>query len=209
MSSAAAADSGVARSPDDVVMTWQSVVGDLLAGRDLSEEQSGWAMNETMLGRATPVMLTAFLVALRAKGVNVAEMRALSDTMLAHAQPFPAAPQVKAHHQNPARPRAFAFSRMGQRVCKRRCNVSVTVFNANCINIATRKVYEPVKLIENAPTFCQDGADIVFDRRIKLACSFVKYQLRIPQNGIYRCAKIVPEGCVVNMLACFLPFGRQ
>lgn len=96
MSSAAAADSGVARSPDDVVMTWQSVVGDLLAGRDLSEEQSGWAMNETMLGRATPVMLTAFLVALRAKGVNVAEMRALSDTMLAHAQPFPAAPQVKA-----------------------------------------------------------------------------------------------------------------
>ncbi|CAN5475259.1 anthranilate phosphoribosyltransferase [soil metagenome] len=76
--------------------TWQQIIGDLLAGHDLSASQSSWAMDETMRGRATPVLLSAFLIALRAKGVSVAEMRALSDTMLAHAEPFPAAPQVRA-----------------------------------------------------------------------------------------------------------------
>ncbi|MGB5951766.1 MAG: hypothetical protein WBG57_04520, partial [Ornithinimicrobium sp.] len=78
------------------VTTWPDVLSDLLAGHDLSSDQSAWAMNEAMLGRATPVVLAGFLVALRAKGVNVHEMRALSDTMLSHAEVFPAAPQVTA-----------------------------------------------------------------------------------------------------------------
>ncbi|MGB3184900.1 MAG: anthranilate phosphoribosyltransferase [Ornithinimicrobium sp.] len=76
--------------------TWQEVIAHLLLGRDLSMEQGAWAMNETMQGRATPVLLTGFLVALRAKGVSVQEMRALSETMLTHAVPFPAAPEVRA-----------------------------------------------------------------------------------------------------------------
>ncbi len=45
-------------------------------------------MEQTMSGQASPVALTSFLVALRAKGESVAEMRGLSETMLAHAQPY-------------------------------------------------------------------------------------------------------------------------
>ncbi len=83
-------------APGGVDPTWQEVISHLLSGRDLSMEQSAWAMNETMQGKSTPVLLTGFLVALRAKGVSVPEMTALSETMLAHALPFPAAPEVRA-----------------------------------------------------------------------------------------------------------------
>ncbi len=53
-------------------------------------------MDETMAGRATPATLAAFLVALRAKGESVEEMRALSDMMLEHAVPFEKAENVRA-----------------------------------------------------------------------------------------------------------------
>lgn len=45
-------------------------------------------MNEVMTGEATPVQLAGFLVALRAKGESVAEIRGLADVMLAHAKRF-------------------------------------------------------------------------------------------------------------------------
>ncbi len=43
-------------------------------------------MGQIMAGDAPPVQLAAFLVALRAKGETVPELRAIADTMLAHAR---------------------------------------------------------------------------------------------------------------------------
>ena len=57
----------------------------LLAGQDLTAEASGWAMDQIMGGEASPAQVAGFLVALRAKGETVEEMRGLADAMLAHA----------------------------------------------------------------------------------------------------------------------------
>jgi anthranilate phosphoribosyltransferase len=64
--------------------TWPDLLTELLAGRHLTTEQAAWAMNEVMTGEATPVQLAGFLVALRAKGETVEELRGLADVMLAH-----------------------------------------------------------------------------------------------------------------------------
>ncbi|MGB3256584.1 MAG: anthranilate phosphoribosyltransferase [Ornithinimicrobium sp.] len=76
--------------------SWTSLLTHLLDGSDLTAHEAAWAMDETMTGRATPASLAAFLVALRAKGESVGEMRALSDMMLAHAVPFEKADHVRA-----------------------------------------------------------------------------------------------------------------
>lgn len=68
--------------------TWPDVFTHLLAGEDLSAEAAAWAMDQVMRGEASPTQLSAFLVALRAKGESVAEMRGLADMMLAHALRF-------------------------------------------------------------------------------------------------------------------------
>jgi anthranilate phosphoribosyltransferase len=65
--------------------TWPDLFTSLLAGQDLSTEAAAWAMEEIMSGEATPVQQAGFLVALRAKGESVSEMRGLADVMLAHA----------------------------------------------------------------------------------------------------------------------------
>jgi anthranilate phosphoribosyltransferase len=65
--------------------TWQAIFTSLLAGDDLTAEASGWAMDQIMGAEASPAQVAGFLVALRAKGETVAEMRGLADTMLAHA----------------------------------------------------------------------------------------------------------------------------
>jgi len=65
--------------------TWPDLLAELLAGRHLSTAQAAWAMNEVMSGEATPVQLAGFLVALRAKGETVDELRGLADVMLEHA----------------------------------------------------------------------------------------------------------------------------
>ncbi|WP_448060983.1 anthranilate phosphoribosyltransferase [Cellulomonas hominis] len=70
--------------------TWSDLLTALVAGQDLSEAQTAWAMGEIMTGEASPVQVAGFLVALRAKGETVAELTALADTMLAHAQRFEA-----------------------------------------------------------------------------------------------------------------------
>ena len=64
---------------------WPDLFTSLLAGEDLSTEAAAWAMEEVMSGEASPAQLAGFLVALRAKGESVAEMRGLADVMLAHA----------------------------------------------------------------------------------------------------------------------------
>ena len=65
--------------------TWPDVLTTLVAGTDLGAERAEWAMNEIMSGAATPAQIAGFLMALRAKGETVEEMRGIADQMLAHA----------------------------------------------------------------------------------------------------------------------------
>ena len=67
-------------------MTWPAVFTSLLAGHDLSAAEAAWAMDRIMSGEATPAQVAGFLVALRAKGESVEEMRGLADMMLRHAR---------------------------------------------------------------------------------------------------------------------------
>jgi anthranilate phosphoribosyltransferase len=66
-------------------VTWPTIFTVLLSGQDLGATESGWAMDQIMSGEATVAQVAGFLVALRAKGETVDEMRGLADTMLAHA----------------------------------------------------------------------------------------------------------------------------
>ncbi|GAA4890255.1 anthranilate phosphoribosyltransferase [Streptomonospora salina] len=68
--------------------TWPDLITALLAGRPLSAEDTGWAMNEIMSGSATDVQIAGFAVALRAKGAEVAEVTGLADGMVRHAVPI-------------------------------------------------------------------------------------------------------------------------
>jgi anthranilate phosphoribosyltransferase len=65
--------------------TWPTLYTSLLAGHDLSAGEAAWAMDQVMRGEATPVQVAGFLMALRAKGESVSEMRGLADMMLQHA----------------------------------------------------------------------------------------------------------------------------
>lgn len=65
--------------------TWPRLLTTLLERRDLTPDETRWAMNEVMIGEASPVQLAGFLVALRAKGLTVGELTGLADEMLAHA----------------------------------------------------------------------------------------------------------------------------
>jgi anthranilate phosphoribosyltransferase len=72
-------------TPVPAAYSWPDLLTALLRGEDLTTEQAAWAMDEVMSGEASPVQLAGFLVALRAKGESVEEMRGLADVMLAHA----------------------------------------------------------------------------------------------------------------------------
>jgi anthranilate phosphoribosyltransferase len=65
--------------------TWPAIFTMLLSGENLGTAQSTWAMDQIMGGEASPVQVAGFLMALRAKGETVDEMRGMADTMLAHA----------------------------------------------------------------------------------------------------------------------------
>ncbi len=69
-------------------LTWPDVLGPLIAGTDLTAEQSAWAMGEILSGTATSSQVAGFAVALRAKGETVAELQGLVDAMYAHARPL-------------------------------------------------------------------------------------------------------------------------
>src|SRR3712207_1936861 len=68
--------------------TWPGLIGTLLDGEDLSIADSTWAMEQVMLGQATPAQLAGFLVALRAKGESVGEIVGFRDAILEHALPL-------------------------------------------------------------------------------------------------------------------------
>lgn len=68
--------------------TWPDVLSTLVAGSDLTQEQARWASDEVFAGAATPVQVTAFVVALRAKGETVDEVSGFASAMLAAANPI-------------------------------------------------------------------------------------------------------------------------
>lgn len=65
--------------------TWPALLDQLIAGADLTAEDTAWAMAQVMTGEATPSQIAGFAVALRAKGETPSEVIGLADTMLAHA----------------------------------------------------------------------------------------------------------------------------
>jgi anthranilate phosphoribosyltransferase len=69
-------------------ITWPEVLGSLVAGTDLTSDQSAWAMGQVLSGQATPVQIAGFAVALRAKGETVDELQGLVDAMYEHATPL-------------------------------------------------------------------------------------------------------------------------
>jgi anthranilate phosphoribosyltransferase len=66
-------------------MTWPTIFTSLLSRQDLGTPESTWAMDQIMSGEASQAQVAGFLMALRAKGETIDEMRGLADTMLAHA----------------------------------------------------------------------------------------------------------------------------
>lgn len=69
-------------------MTWAAILGDLIAGRDLSPEAAAWAMGRILAGEATDAQIAGFAVALRAKGETVVEIGGLAQGMLDVATPI-------------------------------------------------------------------------------------------------------------------------
>ncbi|BFV59729.1 anthranilate phosphoribosyltransferase [Kitasatospora sp. CMC57] len=74
--------------PAQVVRTWPDLLSTLLAGQDLGQADTAWAMDRIMGGEATPVQVAGFVVALRAKGETVDEIAGLVESMYAHAHPL-------------------------------------------------------------------------------------------------------------------------
>ncbi|MFF3941146.1 anthranilate phosphoribosyltransferase [Streptomyces phaeofaciens] len=65
--------------------SWPALLNGLLAGQDLSADDTAWAMDLMMRGEATDAQIAGFAVALRAKGETVAEINGLVRTMYEHA----------------------------------------------------------------------------------------------------------------------------
>ena len=67
---------------------WNFILEDLHAKRDLTREQSSWALSDVMAGKAPEADVSSFLLALRAKGETVDELAGLVDTMLENCLPL-------------------------------------------------------------------------------------------------------------------------
>ena len=65
--------------------SWSSILEDLEARRNISRDQSSWALSEIMTGNAPENEVSSFMLALRAKGETVEELAGLVDTMLQNA----------------------------------------------------------------------------------------------------------------------------
>jgi anthranilate phosphoribosyltransferase len=66
--------------------TWPNLLDQLIAGGDLSEQDTTWAMDQVMSGSATAAQIAGFAVALRAKGETPAEISGMATAMLEHAR---------------------------------------------------------------------------------------------------------------------------
>lgn len=65
--------------------SWPDVLSALIAGQDLSGDDTAWAMDSIMSGQATDVQIAGFAIALRAKGETVAEVSGMVRAMYEHA----------------------------------------------------------------------------------------------------------------------------
>ncbi|NML49559.1 anthranilate phosphoribosyltransferase [Streptomyces sp. R302] len=74
-----------AGGPTTAGRSWPVLLNGLLEGRDLSADDTAWAMDLIMSGEATDAQIAGFMVALRAKGETVEEISGLVRTMYAHA----------------------------------------------------------------------------------------------------------------------------
>ncbi|GAB2680202.1 anthranilate phosphoribosyltransferase [Thalassiella azotivora] len=69
----------------EAARSFPQLVSTLLQGQDLAADETAWVMDRVMAGEATPVQVAGFLVALRAKGETVDELRGLVEAMLGNA----------------------------------------------------------------------------------------------------------------------------
>jgi len=74
--------------------TWPELLTRLLEGEHLTISESAWAMGEIVAGQATPAQLSAFLIALRAKGETVDEVVGFRDAILENALPLTVDPMA-------------------------------------------------------------------------------------------------------------------
>lgn len=72
-----------------MTQTWPGLLGRLVAREDLTADDTSWAMEEIMTGRATGGQIGAFAAALRSKGETPAEVAGLATVMLSHARRVP------------------------------------------------------------------------------------------------------------------------
>lgn len=70
--------------------TWRSLLLSLVQREDLSPEQTGWVVNETVAGRAPTVALAGVLAALRVKGETADELIGVVEALLGRAVPVAA-----------------------------------------------------------------------------------------------------------------------
>jgi anthranilate phosphoribosyltransferase len=111
----------------DARTTWPALLSALLAGEDLTADETAWAMDEIMSGNATSAQVAAFAVALRAKGETVAEVTGMARTMLRRATPLTVEGPVvdvvgtggdRAHTVNVSTMAAIVTAAAGHRVVK-------------------------------------------------------------------------------------------
>jgi anthranilate phosphoribosyltransferase len=107
--------------------SWPALLTALLRGDDLTAEDTAWAMEQIMLGEASPAQIAGFVIALRAKGEAPAELIGLVSTMLSHAERIEVdAPAVdtcgtggdRAHTVNISTMSAMVVAGAGARVVK-------------------------------------------------------------------------------------------
>jgi anthranilate phosphoribosyltransferase len=82
------ADTSGAAPAFDALGRWPGVLTDLLARADLSADQAQTVFEEVLSGRATPVQIAAFAIALRAKGESIGEMTGFVRAMATNAVPL-------------------------------------------------------------------------------------------------------------------------
>jgi anthranilate phosphoribosyltransferase len=70
---------------DVPAITWPTLLNGLVAGHDLTPQETSWAIDQIMSGQATAAQIAGFAVSLRAKGETPAEINGMARALLEHA----------------------------------------------------------------------------------------------------------------------------